>query len=175
MTPKIFFIIILGLFLTFGAVASVNAACNCVCKRVSTGVSFSSGDPQTSDATCKTYCESQSPEATFVICAPINNIDNSSSSGQTQTEPGSLENPLGPNVTSVSQIAGKIIQVIISLLGIISLCMFIYAGFTWLTAGGKPDAIKKGKETMIWAVAGLAVVFSSYIVLRFVFGILSGF
>jgi hypothetical protein len=86
----------------------------------------------------------------------------------------SLCNPLGNNNITVPQIAGKIIQVVISLLGIISLLMFIYAGFTWLTAGGKSEAIKKGKETMIWAVAGLVVVFSSYIVLHYLFNDILG-
>ncbi len=116
------------------------------------------------DEDCKSRC-----------AAAVNNT--SASAGGTpnsQVEPSTLSNPLG-EVKSVSQIAGKIIQVIISLLGVISLCMFIFAGFTWLTAGGRPDAVKKGRETMIWAVAGLAVVFSSYIILKFVFKILSGF
>jgi hypothetical protein len=156
-------ILVLGLFLTLGTAGSVAAKCGCICATGST-VSFESD----SLTKCQEQCAAlgpSNPTCTDIVAGPNSN----------DVRPGELENPLGPNVTSVSQIAGKIIQVIISLLGIISLCMFIYAGFTWLTAGGKPDAIKKGKETMIWAVAGLAVVFSSYIVLKFVFGILSGF
>lgn len=253
---RLLFIIILGLFLTFGAVGTAKAICNCWCSPIKIDKNLNLTDEATYKnikdvAACENICGERLPvvckdivggqtetlepcvcangkkaenltkaecEAACLIeetttsggqqsggsasgsnqtggsTGDVKTTTNDSGSGlktqpvgdgagsglktespQTQTESGSLENPLGKNVTSVEQIAGKIIKVIISLLGIISLCMFIFAGFTWLTAGGRPDAVKKGKETMIWAVAGLAVVFSSYIVLKFVFRILSDF
>ena len=87
--------------------------------------------------------------------------------GGGRTPKAELQNPIGE--TSISKIIGKIIQVILGLVGTISLVMFIYAGVVWLTARGNSEAIKKGRDTMVWAVVGLLVVFSSYIILKFVF------
>jgi len=51
--------------------------------------------------------------------------------------------------------------------------MFIYAGFLWLTAQGKEAQITKGKDTMVWAIVGLIVIFSTYIVLTYVFKVIT--
>ncbi|HOY56429.1 MAG TPA: pilin [bacterium] len=89
-----------------------------------------------------------------------------------ETPKAQLQNPLG-SVVTIPQIVSKIIKLIMGLVGIISLVMFIYAGFLWLTAQGKPDAVKKGRDTMLWAVVGLVVIFSSYIILNYIFKILT--
>jgi len=86
-------------------------------------------------------------------------------------EKATLDNPIGQ--TSISKIIGNIIKTILGLVGVISLVMFIYAGFVWLTAQGKPEAIRRGRDTMVWAVVGLVIVFSSYIILSYVFKILT--
>ncbi|MCK5212081.1 hypothetical protein KAJ89_05250 [Candidatus Parcubacteria bacterium] len=46
--------------------------------------------------------------------------------------------------------------------------MFIYGGFTWMTAAGNKEAVTKGKDIIIWSVAGLAVIFLAYAVVNFV-------
>ena len=99
--------------------------------------------------------------------------DGSGSGSQSQTtQTYSLDNPLG-DIKSVPQIIGKVISVIISLLGVVALVMFIYAGSLWLFSGGDAQKVKKGKDTMVWAVAGLLLVFSSYILVNYVFKALS--
>lgn len=99
--------------------------------------------------------------------------DSDGNGGTVTTESSTLQNPLGNNVKSVPDLAHVLIKVIISLLGVVSLVMFIYAGLLWLTAMGDKTKIQKGKDTMVWAVAGLLLVFSSYIILNYVFTILS--
>jgi len=79
-----------------------------------------------------------------------------------------LENPLG-NVTSVSQLYGKIIYAFLGLSGAVALIMFILGGFSWMTAGGNEEKVKKGRDTLIWATMGLVIIFSSYAVLRTIF------
>ncbi|MBI4360021.1 MAG: hypothetical protein HY564_02930 [Candidatus Jacksonbacteria bacterium] len=62
----------------------------------------------------------------------------------------------------------RIINVILGFLGIITVIMVIYGGFTWLTAAGNDDAVAKGRHTLLWAalgaiLIGIAWTVSSYI------------
>ena len=50
-----------------------------------------------------------------------------------------LKNPIG--TSSIPDIANRIIKIIMGLVGSISLLVFIYAGFLWLTARGDPGKI----------------------------------
>lgn len=71
-----------------------------------------------------------------------------------------LTNPLA--TTDVSTIIGRLIQALLGITGAIALLMFILGGFHWLISGGSPEKVKKGKDTLIWAVIGLAVIIGAY-------------
>jgi len=86
-------------------------------------------------------------------------------------EPQELYNPLGPN-RDLSVIIGGIIKNVLGLLGVLALVMFIYGGLLWMTSGGKEEQVKKGRETLVWAAAGLALIFFSYAILNFVLNVL---
>ncbi len=76
-----------------------------------------------------------------------------------------LEAPI--TETSAPRIIGNIIKAVLALVGALALGMFIYGGFTWLTSGGSPDRIKKGRDILVWAVIGLIVIFASYTLVDF--------
>ncbi len=71
-----------------------------------------------------------------------------------------LQNPLG--TTSINSIVGRIIQALLGISGSVALLMFVWGGFQWLISAGNPDRIKKGKDTLIWAAIGLAIIFAAY-------------
>jgi hypothetical protein len=79
-------------------------------------------------------------------------------------KPGSvcLDNPLGDKVDA-TEIIGGVIRVSLGILGSVSLLMLVWGGFQWLTSAGNTEKIEKGTNTMIWAVIGVLVVLSSYI------------
>jgi len=77
-----------------------------------------------------------------------------------------LPNPLG--TTNINTFAARIISYILGLVGTISLLLFVYGGLTWMTSAGNPSAVKKGRDILVWAVIGMAVVFTSYILVKFV-------
>ena len=89
-----------------------------------------------------------------------------------------LDNPLGnnnPGPTYIYEvIGGKVIQPALGIVGSLALLMFVYGGFIWLTSSGSPDKIKKGRDIFMWAGIGLVVIFSSYILLKFLFDTLAG-
>ena len=77
-----------------------------------------------------------------------------------------LEDPLGNR--DVSTLVGDIISYILGIVGVLALVMFIYGGITWMTSAGAPEKIKKGKDTLVWTVFGLAFIFLSYALLDFI-------
>jgi hypothetical protein len=82
-----------------------------------------------------------------------------------------LENPLGE--TDIRLIIGRIISALLGISGALALLMFVWGGMQWLTSGGNTDRIKKGKDTLVWAVIGLVVIFTSYAIVRAVITALS--
>ncbi|MCX6795362.1 MAG: pilin [Candidatus Falkowbacteria bacterium] len=85
----------------------------------------------------------------------------------------SLYNPLGTS-TTVFSLTGRIISVVLGLVGSIALVMFIYGGVLWMTSAGSADRVKKGREAILWAVIGMAVIFASYGLTKFLLDKITG-
>lgn len=66
------------------------------------------------------------------------------------------------------EIVANIIKILLGFLGTIAVVLIIYAGFLWMTAGGKPDNTKKAKDIMSAAVIGLVIILISYGITLFV-------
>jgi len=82
-----------------------------------------------------------------------------------------LANPLKGDVTEVAVLIGMIIKAGLSIVGALSLAVFVFGGFTWLTSAGNQEKVGKGAKTMLWAVLGLVVVFASYMLVAQLFKI----
>src|SRR3989339_2021949 len=50
------------------------------------------------------------------------------------------------NDTTLSEIIGVVIQLVLSLVGVIFLGLMVYAGYIWMTASGDQEATSKAKE-----------------------------
>jgi len=71
--------------------------------------------------------------------------------------------------TSLPELAGVIVNVALSLLGIIFFGLMLYAGITWMKAMGNSEDVSKAKEIMQAAIIGLVIVAASYAITSFVF------
>jgi hypothetical protein len=78
-----------------------------------------------------------------------------------------LPNPLQAN--SVPDLARNVIQGLLGVSGAIALFYLVWGGITWMTSQGNSERIKKGKDTIVWAIFGLAAIFFSYVILDFLF------
>ncbi len=56
---------------------------------------------------------------------------------------------------------------ILGIVGSLALLMFIYGGFMFLISAGSSEKIGKAKTILIAAVVGLAIVFGSYLIIKF--------
>ena len=75
-----------------------------------------------------------------------------------------LINPLGE--TDVRVLFGRIIAGALSIIGSFALLMFVYGGVLWMTSRGDTKQIQKGKDTLTWAILGLVIIFSSYVLVN---------
>lgn len=62
----------------------------------------------------------------------------------------------------------NIINIALSLLGIIFLVLLIYAGFLWMTAAGNEDNVEKARKLIFAAIIGLAIILSAFAISKFV-------
>ncbi|MDD5110733.1 MAG: hypothetical protein PHI63_06010 [Patescibacteria group bacterium] len=65
-------------------------------------------------------------------------------------------------------IAALAIKGFMSLLGIIFLCMVVYAGVIWMTAAGEEEKIRKAKSTLMTGSIGILIIFSAYMIASFI-------
>jgi len=84
-----------------------------------------------------------------------------------------LDNPLGKDNDDPRVIAGNIIKAMLGIVGSLALLMFIYGGFLWVISAGNEEKVMKGKQMIMWASFGLAVIFFAYAMVRFVISALT--
>lgn len=70
-----------------------------------------------------------------------------------------IPNPLTD--CSIIDLMNRIINVLMVFAVLITVAMVIFAGFTYVTAGGSPERIKTANKTLVYALIGLAVVLLS--------------
>ena len=85
-----------------------------------------------------------------------------------------LDNPLGQGNDDPRAVVGNVIRAILGIVGSLTLLVFMYGGFLWVTSAGSEEKITKGKNIIIWASFGLAVIFASYALVTFIVGALTG-
>lgn len=69
---------------------------------------------------------------------------------------------------SLPEIVGGIIQVFLSVLGILFMAYVIYGGSLWITAHGEEEKITKAKAIIRGSVIGLIIVFAAFAITAFV-------
>lgn len=65
-------------------------------------------------------------------------------------------------------VVARIINVSLSLLGIILVALLVYAGYLWMTAAGEEEPITKAKSIIRNAIIGLIIIMLAYAITQFV-------
>lgn len=72
------------------------------------------------------------------------------------------------DITAFSEVAGKIINGVLGILGVIFILLMLYAGYNWMTAAGQEQKVEKAKDTILRAIIGLLITISSYAIWNFI-------
>lgn len=191
MKIKIFlFIFVLSLFY----IGSAKAAGICVCQDMScldvSDMIVSDQAGFCADVPCK---GGYVPPATFKDCVARNAVYNKTNAigttvsgvigqilpplqpaqdeiGKLKTAAGETLNPVkfSTGSTGVFQIISKIINFFVGTAGMVSMMLYIWAGFLWMSAAGNAENVGKAQQILMWTTLGVVVTLSSYILLDFV-------
>jgi hypothetical protein len=81
---------------------------------------------------------------------------------------GSLPKTVG-GASNLPELAAVIVNVALSLIGILFFILMLYAGITWMKAMGNTDEVTKAKEMITQAIIGLVIIMAAYAISNFVF------
>ena len=70
------------------------------------------------------------------------------------------------------QIALIVSEFILGLVGALALLAFIVGGLMWLLSAGNAELVNRGKQAIVGAVIGLAIVFTSFMIIQLVYSAL---
>ena len=65
-------------------------------------------------------------------------------------------------------LVGNIINILLSVIGVIMVVLMVYGGYLWMTARGDDDRVKQAKATIQNAVIGLVIILLAYSISSFV-------
>lgn len=87
-----------------------------------------------------------------------------------------VNNGLGGSLTGSDprELAGRIINILLGLLGVIAVGLITYAGFLWMSSGGEEEKVSTAKKILKNSVIGLAIILASWAIATFVITSLSG-
>lgn len=83
-----------------------------------------------------------------------------------------LPNPLGNLNMTLTDVVIRGAKYALGFVGLCAVVMFIYGGILMMTSGGKAEQVQKAKDTLVWAIFGLAVILLSYSFLKLVWQVL---
>ncbi len=162
--------ILLLFFLVFSysfllATPIAKAQCTCTCSISGLTVT----NPQESETTCNAACKALNSTSGFTCVAIIQNT--TPANGACPSGQVCLTDPLNLR-GDPSNLWARLIGALLAFVGVGALVTFVYAGFMFLTSSGNPEQVKKAKDTMIYAVLGVAVSMGAYVILSYIFDIL---
>ncbi len=74
----------------------------------------------------------------------------------------------GLTSTDVRVVVAQLVRVALGVLGILAVVIVVYAGFTWMTAGGNEERIGVAKKWLTAGVIGMVLIFSAFSIATYV-------
>jgi hypothetical protein len=95
-------------------------------------------------------------------------------SGAPQPQPQSVQfnNPI--TATSIPELIATIIRGVLGLLGAVAVAIIVYAGFTYMTAGGNASKTAQATTAITNAVIGLVVIMGAFLIVDYVISAIVG-
>lgn len=116
--------------------------------------------------------------SSFFIFLPFkNNVLAQSSYFDVQVGMGEIGMAFGEDSANSEDVRVKVVRIInivLSILGILVVCLIIFAGFQWMTAAGNEDQVTKAKKTLKNAIIGLVIIFIAWSITSFILTRLAG-
>jgi hypothetical protein len=106
----------------------------------------------------------------FVTLAAVTTTNNPASSGTTQCPADAVCNPL--QATSITTLLNDAVDVLIPVGAVIAVLAFIFVGFKFIFAQGKPEEITKAWKAFLWIAVGTAILIGAKVIIAVITGTL---
>lgn len=67
------------------------------------------------------------------------------------------------DVTKIETFIKSVIQVLVTLAGLVSAGFFVWGGVGYITSSGNPETLERSKKTILYSAIGLAVVLGAFV------------
>ena len=71
---------------------------------------------------------------------------------------------------SLSSVLTTVTNILLFLMGAVSVIMIIIGGFRYVISGGKKESVTNAKNTILYAIVGLLVAVFAYAIINFILG-----
>lgn len=67
------------------------------------------------------------------------------------------------DVSKIQTFIQSIIQVLVTLSGLVAAGFLVWGGFGYITSSGSPEALDKSKKTILYSAVGLTIVLAAFV------------
>ncbi len=72
------------------------------------------------------------------------------------------------DITSIQTFIKSIIQILVTIAGLVSAGFFVWGGFGYITSSGNPEMLDRSKKTILYSAVGLAIVLGAFVLTNIV-------
>ncbi len=72
------------------------------------------------------------------------------------------------DVSKIQTFIQNIIQILVTLGGLIAVGFFIWGGYGYMTSSGNPESLDRSKKTILYSAIGLAIVLGAFVLTNIV-------
>ena len=76
--------------------------------------------------------------------------------------------PIGPDVPTIPQIITNVLRFATGFAIVVCVAILIFAGYTYMTAGGDEGKIQTATKSLTWAIIGLVLSLVAVMLIKFV-------
>jgi len=66
-------------------------------------------------------------------------------------------------VSQIQTFIQSVIQILVTLAGLVSVGFFVWGGFGYITSSGNPESLDRSKKTILYSAFGLAIVLGAFV------------
>ena len=78
------------------------------------------------------------------------------------------------DVTKIETFVKSIIQVLVTIAGLVAAGFFVWGGIGYITSSGNPESLDRSKKTLLYSAIGLAVVLAAFVLTNIVSDLATG-
>ena len=78
------------------------------------------------------------------------------------------------DVTKIETFIKSVIQIMVTLAGLVAAAFFVWGGFGYITSSGNPENLDRSKKTIIYSAIGLTVVLGAFVLTNIISDLATG-